>query len=122
MPEFVRFTLDDGSQVLFESAEGDLVALHGGKPNVREGGRLTERLQAVAEAAEEVAGSLRSRLAPDEVNLEFGLKISGELNWWFFAKAQSEGTIKVTLKWAGNQKVVASPTEPDDEPDTADRP
>jgi hypothetical protein len=26
--EFVRFTLDDGSQVLFESAESDLVALH----------------------------------------------------------------------------------------------
>jgi Trypsin-co-occurring domain 1 len=121
MPEFVRFTLDDGSQVLFESAEGDLVALHGGKPNVREGGRLTERLQAVAEAAEEVAGSLRSRLAPDEVSLEFGLKISGELNWWFFAKAQSEGTIKVTLKWAGDGTAAPSGAQPADEPDAADR-
>ena len=36
MAEFVRFTLDDGSQVVFESAEGDLVALHGGEPDVRE--------------------------------------------------------------------------------------
>jgi hypothetical protein len=26
--EFVRFTLDNGSQVVFESAESDLVALH----------------------------------------------------------------------------------------------
>jgi Trypsin-co-occurring domain 1 len=120
--EFVRFTLDDGSQVLFESAEGDLVALHGGEPDVREGGRLTERLQAVAEAAEEVAGSLRSRLAPDEVNLEFGLKISGELNWWFFAKAQSEGTIKVTLKWAGNQTTAAPTAQPAAAPDQANRP
>jgi Trypsin-co-occurring domain 1 len=119
--EFVRFTLADGSQVLFESAEGDLVALHGGEPDVREGGRLTERLGAVAEAAEEVAGSLRSRLAPDEVDLEFGLKVSGELNWWFFAKAQSEGTIKVTLKWTGNQTTAASPTRPDATPDPADR-
>ena len=33
MAEFVRFTLDDGSQVLFESAESDLVALHGGPPD-----------------------------------------------------------------------------------------
>src|SRR5712672_375822 len=99
--EFVRFTLDDGSEVLFESAESDLVALHGGSPEVRDGGKLTARLQGVAEAAEEVAGSLRARLAPDEVSLEFGLQVSGGMNW-FFAKAQGEGTIKVTVKWAGN--------------------
>ena len=36
MAEFVRFTLDDGSEVLFESAESDLVALHGGAPEVRQ--------------------------------------------------------------------------------------
>jgi hypothetical protein len=114
--EFVRFTLDDGSEVMFESAESDLVALRGGPPDVREGGRLTERLQGVAEAAELVAGSLRSRLVPDEVSLEFGLKVSGEVNW-FFAKAQSEGTIKVTLKWAGNAAAAASATPPETEPD-----
>jgi hypothetical protein len=108
MAEFVRFTLDDGSEVLFESAESDLVALHGGPPEVRDGGRLTARLQGVAEAAEEVAGSLRARLVPDEVSLEFGLKVSGGVNW-FFAKAQGEGTIKVTVKWAGNP---ASATPP----------
>jgi len=101
MAEFVRFTLDDGSEVLFESAESDLVALHGGPPEVRDGGKLTARLQGVAEAAEEVAGSLRSRLVPDEVSLEIWLKVSGGVNW-FFAKAQGEGTIKVTVKWAGN--------------------
>ena len=101
MAEFVRFTLDDGSQVLFESAESDLVALHGGVPDVRDGGKLTARLQEVAEAAEEVAGSLRARLVPDEVSLEFGLQVSGGMNW-FFAKAQTQGTIKVTLTWAGN--------------------
>jgi hypothetical protein len=113
MAEFVRFTLDDGSQVLFESAESDLVALHGGQPDVLDGGKLTARLQAVAEAAEEVAGSLRARLVPDEVSLEFGLKVSGGVNW-FFAKAQGEGTIKVTLKWAGNPVSATSPgTGPD---------
>ena len=106
--EFVRFTLDDGSQVLFESAESDLVAPRGGEPVVREGGRLTERLHGIAEAAEEIAGSLRSRLAPDEVSLEFGLKVSGGVNW-FFAKAQGEGTIKVTVKWAGNPAAAAPP-------------
>jgi hypothetical protein len=105
--EFVRFTLDDGSVVMFESAESDLVTQHGGQPEVHDGGRLTARLQGVAEAAEQVAGSLRSRLVPDEVSLEFGLKVSGEMNWWFFAKAASEGTIKVTLRWSGSE---AAPT------------
>jgi hypothetical protein len=109
MAEFVRFTLDDGSAVLFESAESDLVALHGGAaPDVRDGGKLAAQLQGVAEAAEEVAGSLRSRLVPDEVSLEFGLKVSGGVNW-FFAKAQGEGTIKVTLKWAGNSPSATPP-------------
>ena len=107
--EFVRFTLADGSAVLFEAAESELVRVHGGQPEVREGGRLSERLHGVAEAAEQIAGQLRSRLAPDEVSLEFGLKVSGEVNWWFFAKSAGEGTIKVTLKWAGSTAAAAAP-------------
>jgi hypothetical protein len=97
--EFVKFVLDDGSDVFFESAESDLVALHGGEADVADGGQLNTRLESVAEAASQVAGSLRSRLDPDEVALEFGLKVSGEVNWWFFAKSQAESTIKVTLNW-----------------------
>ena len=100
MAEFVKFTLDDGSEVFFESAESDLVALHSGEADVTDGGRLQARLESVANAANQVAESLRARLTPDEVALEFGLKVSGGMNW-FFAKAQGEGTIKVTLKWAG---------------------
>jgi hypothetical protein len=116
MAEFLRFTLDDGSEVLFESAESDLVAPRTGQPVVREGGRLTERLHGVAEAAQEVAGSLRSRLAPDEVSLEFGLKVSSGLNW-FFAKAQGEGTIKVTLRWAGNAAATGAAARSESGPD-----
>lgn len=108
MAEFVRFTLDDGSQVLFESAESNLVALQGGQPDVRDGGKLTARLQGVAEAAEEVAGSLGARLVLNEVGLEFGLKVSSGVNW-FFAKARGEGTIKVTLKWTGNSTPATPP-------------
>jgi hypothetical protein len=106
--EFVRFRLSDGSEVLFESAESDLVAPRGGPPEVHDGGRLTARLQGVAEAAEEIAGSLRSGLVPDQVTLEFGLKVSAGVNW-FFAKAQGEGTIKVTLTWAGNSPTASTP-------------
>lgn len=104
MAEFVRFVLEDGSEVYFESAESDLVALHSGEAEVRDGGRLENRLAAVAETAEQVSKSLRSRLAPDEVTLEFGVKVGGELNWWFFAKNQAEATIKVTAKWSENRE------------------
>ena len=117
MVEFVKFTLDDGSLVVFESAESDLVAQHGGAPEVHDGGRLTTRLQGVTEAAERVAESLRSRLAPDEVALEFGLKVSGEMNWWFFAKAATEGTIKVTLTWSKDTAEPASADHAEAGPD-----
>jgi hypothetical protein len=110
--EFVRYKLDDGSEVVFESAESDLVAPHGGQPDVVDGGQLQARLEAVAGAAEQVAGSLRSRLQPEEISLEFGLKVSGEVNWWFFAKNQAEGTIKVTLKWNPEFNAQAEPEPP----------
>jgi Trypsin-co-occurring domain 1 len=106
MAEFVRYVLDDGSEVFFESAESDLVALHGGQSDVVDGGRLNARLEAVAQAASRVSESLRSRLKPDDVELTFGLKVSGELGGWFFAKAQTEGTINVKLTWKQEQVTV----------------
>jgi Trypsin-co-occurring domain 1 len=96
--EFVRYRLDDGSEVVFETAESDLVSLRGGAA-VQDGGRLSERLSGVAKAAEQIAGELRSRMTPDELSLEFGIKVSGELNWWFLAKSQGETAIKITVKW-----------------------
>lgn len=98
MPNFVRYVLDDGAEVYFEAAEGSLVSLRG-EPEVVDGGRLGDRLGQVAGAAQEVAQSLRSRLSPDEIKLEFGVKVAGEVNWWFFAKSQGESTLNVTLTW-----------------------
>jgi hypothetical protein len=114
--DFVRYTLDDGSEVVFESAESGLVTLHGGQPDVTDGGRLNVRLEAVAAAAEQVAESLRARLRPKEIVLEFGVKVSGEVNWWFFAKNQAEGTIKVTVRWSPQGSAPAEPEQDAAEP------
>jgi hypothetical protein len=84
----------------------------------REGGRSTNRLQGIAEASEQVVGSLQSRLGPEEVGLEFGLEVSGAVNWWFFAMAHSPGTIKVTLRWAGNAEKAESATLHEAGPDS----
>jgi hypothetical protein len=99
MAEFVRFALEDGSEVFFESSEGDLVSLHGGEPTVVDGGRFHAHLEPIAKAASQLARSLRSHLSPDEIELEFGLKVAGEVNWWFFAKSQAQSAVKVTLVW-----------------------
>lgn len=104
MTEFIQFTLDDGSVVFFESADSGLVSPRGGEPTVAKGGGLTDRLQEVAKAAEQVAGAMRSRLTPNELSLEFGLKVSAQMNWWFFAKAQGEGAIKVTVTWSASRE------------------
>ncbi len=58
-------------------------------------------------------GSYGRGWLPDQVSLEFGLKVSGEVNWWFFAKSQAEGTIRVTLTWAEGQAAVPAATDED---------
>jgi hypothetical protein len=99
MADFVKYQLDDGSEVFFESAEGSLVALRGGDADVVAEGKLGDRLSTIADAAEQVSKGLRERLAPEEIELEFGVKVSGEVGWWFFAKASGEAAINVTLTW-----------------------
>jgi Trypsin-co-occurring domain 1 len=45
-----------------------------------------------------VSKGLRKRLAPGEIELEFGVKVSGEVGW-FFAKGSGEASMNVTLTW-----------------------
>ncbi len=99
MADFVRYQLEDGSEVFFESAEGSLVSLRGGSPDVEDGGKLGNRLREISAAADEVSKGLREHLAPGVIELSFGVKVSGEVNWWFFAKANGEASINVKLTW-----------------------
>ena len=96
MADFVSVTLEDGSEVLFESAESDLVALRGGAAEIVPAGTV-DRLAGIAEAAGQLRSSLKA-LDPDELKLEIGIGLSGEVGW-FFAKSSMEGNLKVTLTW-----------------------
>jgi hypothetical protein len=102
MADFVRYELEDGSEVFFESSEGSLVSLRGGEPDIEDAGKLGDRLGQIAGAAEEVSRGLRQRLGPDEIELSFGVRVSGEVNWWFFAKTKGEASIDVKLSWKGD--------------------
>jgi hypothetical protein len=99
MADFVKYELEDGSEVFFETAEASLVSERGGTADIVDAGKLGDRLGDIAAAADEVSKGLRERLAPEELELEFGVKISGEVGWWFFAKASGEAAINVTLRW-----------------------
>jgi hypothetical protein len=98
VPDFVSMTLDDGSQVLFQSAESDLVAMHSGAMDVVPLDEAAGRLETIAKAAQQMCESLRTQMAPDEVQLEIGVAVSGEMGW-VFAKTTAEGSLKVTLTW-----------------------
>jgi hypothetical protein len=56
--DFVQYTLDDGTDVLSESAESNLVQAHGGESGVADGGQLADQLRGVAGAAEHVSQKL----------------------------------------------------------------
>jgi len=102
MAEFVRYELEDGSDVYFETAEASLVSLRTEAAEVVDGGKLGDRLSSIAAAAGEVSSGLRERLGPDEIELTFGVKISGGVSWWWFARAEGEASIQVKATWKGS--------------------
>lgn len=98
MADFVRVHLDDGTEVLFEARESDLVQAHSTGADVQELEAAGVRLDAIAAAAHTVATSLRDRMTPDDLQLEIGVGLSGEVGW-FFAKSALDASLKVTLTW-----------------------
>lgn len=115
MADFVKYELEDGSEVFFESAEGSLVSLRGGSPDVEDAGRLGDRLQHIAVAVDEMSKGLRERLAPEEVELSFGVKVSGSVGWWFFAKANGEAAMNVKLTWRADARQASAARSGDDQ-------
>ena len=90
MADFVKYQLEDGSEVYFESAEATLVSLKGGPADVENGGELGDRLSHIAAAAEQVSKGLRERLAPEEIELAFGVGTTDQV-------APSQDSTKVFL-------------------------
>ena len=69
----------------------------------------------LAEAAEEVPGSLCPGWPRTRSGLEFGLKVYAEVNWWFFAKSgipgcrldAAAGFIEVDFTHSGSTTVIS---------------
>lgn len=108
MKQLVEFALDDGTTVLVEVDEPE----SGGIVRAGRAGEIVEKVQytfsealdKVKPAAETIINKLRNLdVTPDEIQVEFGIKLSAEAGA-FFASASTEANFAITLSWKrGNQ-------------------
>ena len=95
MAQVVTYRVDDATTVKFEiePSEGFRPA---GPEEVL--GRVREAVGPAVEAAKAVLEKVKEA-RPDEVELKFGIKVSGGANW-LVAKAAGEANFEVTLTWS----------------------
>jgi hypothetical protein len=98
----LRVRLDDETEVVFETTlfeEGREELATRGKGEVPE---APERLDALVGKIKPVAqilfGALKELNTPQEINLEFGIKLGGKTGI-VFASAETECNFKIGLKW-----------------------
>jgi hypothetical protein len=90
----VRYALDDGTVVGFEVEPG---AGFGPAGVGDVAGRIRDAVGPAVEGARTVLDKVREA-GPDEVEVKFGIKVSGTANW-LVAKAAAEGNFEITLTW-----------------------
>ncbi|GAB2600733.1 hypothetical protein Aab01nite_64770 [Paractinoplanes abujensis] len=94
MSHVVQYTVDDGTVVFFEVEPPDGFEQASTERVV---GKVREAIGPAIEAAREVLDRVKAH-GPREVEVKFGIKVSGTMNW-MVAKAATEGNFEVTLKW-----------------------
>ncbi len=107
MSRYIKFALPDGSTVVMETdepgaSERGVVKATRGVGDVAK--QATETFEQAAETARKAALVILEKLrglsdAPDEIEVTFGLKASGELGSLVVAKAGVEASYSVKLTW-----------------------
>ncbi|RME42126.1 MAG: hypothetical protein D6796_14850 [Caldilineae bacterium] len=108
MKRLVEFPLEDGSTILVEvdapAEPGMVSATRGGDTVARAQQTFEAALDRVRPAAQTIIQKLRAlHDPPDEIGVEFGLKMSAEAGA-FVAAAGVEANYKVTLTWKREAK------------------
>ena len=114
MKRLVEFPLQEGGTLLVEVDEPEGYAETTTRGGVVKASRPSEiadkakdtfedALDKIRPAAQSIIDKLRElHDAPDEIGVEFGIKLSAEAGM-FIASASVEANYKVTLKWAKTQ-------------------
>ncbi len=90
----VRYTLDDGTVVGFEVEPSEGFRPAGPDEVV---GALRQAIGPAVEGAKVLLDRVKET-RPESVELKFGVKVSGTMNW-LVAKAATEGNFEITLTW-----------------------
>lgn len=86
-------------------------------------GRVKDATFAAVKAARAVLEQARD-LSPDSVQVRFGVKVNGKVDW-LIAKAATEGNFEVTLTWLakpGEQPQPENKPQPENQPQSGKRP
>ncbi len=102
MPQYLRYTLEDGSELLIEAPASEGGVTRAGLGDKIEQAKTTfdAALDSVRLSALQIRKKLHDVQA-DEVEVKFGLKATGEFgnNMFAVGKAGVEANYEVTLKW-----------------------
>ena len=99
----VSYQLDDQTVVRFEVEPTDDWYNVGSDQIV---GRIRDAVSPAVEGACTVLEKLKEA-SPDEIEVKFGIKVSGTANW-LVAKAATEGNFEITLTWRPDSGLGAS--------------
>ena len=103
--QVVKYQLDDSTVVGFEVDPGSGWHQAGAKEFA---GKLRESVTPAIAAAKAVLEQVKE-IAPDGVEVKFGVKVTGEANW-IIAKAATEGSFEITLRFEpGSEEPVPEP-------------
>ncbi len=95
LSQVATYQLDDSTTVTFEIEPADGFRPAG--PG-QIAGRVRDAVAPAIEAAKEVLDKVKE-LRPDEVEVTFGIKVSGGAQW-LVAKAVGEASFEITLRWS----------------------
>jgi hypothetical protein len=93
--EVVAYELDDSSLVRFEIDGPDEFQSAGGEDKAA--GKVRKAIGPAVDAAMIVLDKVREA-APDEVEVTFGVKVSGGMEW-IIARAATEANFEIKLTW-----------------------
>jgi Trypsin-co-occurring domain 1 len=94
VPSEVSYQLDDSTVVRFEIEPGGDFRPAGPGEIV---GRVRDAVSPAVDAAVVVLEKVKEA-RPDEVEVKFGVKVTGTMNW-LVAKAATEGNFEISLTW-----------------------
>jgi hypothetical protein len=111
LTEVVTYRVDESTVVGFEiePVEGFHPAGVGGEIAIN----VRDAVGPAVEAAKVVLDRVKEA-CPDQIEVKFGVKVSGGANW-LIAKAATEGSFEITLSWSpGGGRSTGAPRTPEE--------